>query len=109
MTTIRVFVKIMSIPHAELFPKRPSGALLRTLSKLYDGPVGFLRPPKSGCCSISDDSYFEVENSNPTSRLYIYYINTEPAIRAGTLYSFAQKCHPEQCVREVAVSSKCIV
>ena len=51
------------------FPKRPSGALLHTLSKLYDVPVGFvtpppyfeavsllyLRSPKGGCCSISDD------------------------------------------------------
>ena len=51
------------------FPKRPSGALIHTLSKLYDVPVGFLTPPppfwgcvllyswspKGGCCSISDD------------------------------------------------------
>ena len=50
------------------FPKRPSGALLHTLSKLYDVPVGFvtpppfwgwvlliLRSPKGGCCSISVD------------------------------------------------------
>ena len=51
------------------FPKRPSGAPLHTLSKLYDVPVGFvppppnfeaeyclfLRSPKGGCCSISDD------------------------------------------------------
>ena len=27
------------------FPKRPSGAPLRTLSKLYDVPVGFVTPP----------------------------------------------------------------
>ena len=27
------------------FPKRPSGAPLHTLSKLYDGPVGFEHPP----------------------------------------------------------------
>ena len=32
------------------FPKRPSGAPLHTLSKLYDGPVGFVNPP-----------YFEAE------------------------------------------------
>ena len=48
-------------------PKRPSGAPLHTLSKVYDVPVGFvtpplilgsvllcLRSPKGGCCSISD-------------------------------------------------------
>ena len=27
------------------FPKRPSGAPLHTLSKLYDVPVGFVNPP----------------------------------------------------------------
>ena len=27
------------------FPKRPSGAPLHTLSKLYDVPVGFVTPP----------------------------------------------------------------
>ena len=27
------------------FPKRPSGAPLHTLSKLYDVPVGFVHPP----------------------------------------------------------------
>ena len=27
------------------FPKRPSGAPLSTLSKLYDVPVGFVHPP----------------------------------------------------------------
>ena len=27
------------------FPKRPSGAQLHTLSKLYDVPVGFVTPP----------------------------------------------------------------
>ena len=27
------------------FPKRPSGASLHTLSKLYDVPVGFVTPP----------------------------------------------------------------
>ena len=51
------------------FPKRPSGAPLHTLSKLYDVPVSFVTPPplywgyillylqspKGGCCSISDD------------------------------------------------------
>ena len=29
------------------FPKRPSGAPLHTLSKLYDVPVGFEHPPPS--------------------------------------------------------------
>ena len=33
------------------FPKRPSGAPLHTLSKLYDVPVGFVLPPP----------YFEAE------------------------------------------------
>ena len=33
------------------FPKRPSGAPLHTLSKLYDVPVGFVTPPP----------YFEAE------------------------------------------------
>ena len=28
------------------FPKRPSGAPLHTLSKLYDVPVGFVPPPQ---------------------------------------------------------------
>ena len=52
------------------FPKRTSGAPLHTVSKLYDVPVGFvpppppffwgsvllyLRSPKGGFCSISDD------------------------------------------------------
>ena len=49
------------------FPKRLLGAPFRTLSKLYDVPVGFVHPrfwgcvllylrsPKGGCCSISDD------------------------------------------------------
>ena len=52
------------------FPKRPSGAPLHTLSKLYYIPVGFVTPfllwgcvllylwsPKGCCCSISDDLY----------------------------------------------------
>ena len=34
------------------FPKRPSGAPLHTLSKLYDVPVDFVPPP-----------YFEAENA----------------------------------------------
>ena len=34
------------------FPKRPSGAPLHTLSKLYDVPVGFCTPPPP---------YFEAE------------------------------------------------
>ena len=59
------------------FPKRPSGAPLYTLSKLYDVPVGyvpppyfeaeyclFLRSPKGGCCSISDDLSCSYKNSH---------------------------------------------
>ena len=30
------------------FPKRPSGAPLHTLSRLYDVPVGFVTPPYFG-------------------------------------------------------------
>ena len=37
-------------PDEEYFPKRPSGAPLHTLSKLYDVPVGVVPPP-----------YFEAE------------------------------------------------
>ena len=56
------------------FPKRPSGAPLHTLSRLYDVLVGFvthllfwgcvlfyLRSPKGGCCSISDDLFCSFE------------------------------------------------
>ena len=48
MTTMRVFVKIIhviSIPDEELFSERPSDALLHTLSKLFDAPVGFVPSP----------------------------------------------------------------
>ena len=65
----RVFVKILASLMRIYFPKRPSGAPLHTLSKLYDVSVGFvnsppsskavyffiLRLPKGGCCSISND------------------------------------------------------
>ena len=47
MATVRGFVIIISIPYEELqmyVPKRPSGAPLYTLSKLYDAPVGFVAP-----------------------------------------------------------------
>ena len=61
--------KLLASLMRNYFPKRPSGAPLHTLSKLYDVPVGFvlppalfwgwilliLRSPKGGCCSISDD------------------------------------------------------
>ena len=32
------------------FPKRPPGAPLHTLSKLYDVPVGFVTPPILRMC-----------------------------------------------------------
>ena len=44
MPTLRVLVKIISIPGEELFSET-SVALLHTLSKLYDVPVGFVTPP----------------------------------------------------------------
>ena len=59
--------KLLASLMRNYFPKRPSGAPLHTLSKLYDVPVGFVNPlfwgwimlilrsPKGGCCSISDD------------------------------------------------------
>ena len=56
MTIVRVFVKIISIPMRNYFPKLPSGAPLHTLSKLYDVPVGFVGPPsfKAVYCLICD-------------------------------------------------------
>ena len=61
--------KLLASLMRNYFPKRPSGEPLHTLSKLYDVPIGFvntpplfwgcvllyLRSPKGGCCSISDD------------------------------------------------------
>ena len=43
--TVRLIVYIISIPDEELFSETASGALIHTLSKLYDVPVGFLTPP----------------------------------------------------------------
>ena len=43
--------KLLASLMRNYFPKRPSGAPLHTLSKLYDVPVGFVTPP----------SYFEAE------------------------------------------------
>ena len=42
--------KLLASLMRNYFPKRPSGAPLHTLSKLYDVPVGFEPPP-----------YFEAE------------------------------------------------
>ena len=63
--------KLLASLMRNYFPKRPLGAPLHTLSKIYDVPVGYvtppplfwgwilltgiLRSPKGGCCSISDD------------------------------------------------------
>ena len=59
--------KLLASLMRNYFPKRTSGALLHTLSKLYDVHVSFvsflfwgsvmldLRSPKGGCCSISDE------------------------------------------------------
>ena len=63
------FIKIISIPEENIFSKRPSDALLHTLSNLCDVAVGFatptlplfealfLRSPKGhrGCYSTMDD------------------------------------------------------
>ena len=43
--------KLLASLMRNYFPKRPSGAPLHTLSKLYDVPVGFVPPPP----------YFEAE------------------------------------------------
>ena len=43
--------KLLASLMRNYFPKRPSGAPLHTLSKLYDVPVGFETPPP----------YFEAE------------------------------------------------
>ena len=43
--------KLLASLMRNYFPKRPSGAPLHTLSKLYDVPVGFVTPPP----------YFEAE------------------------------------------------
>ena len=42
---IVLFFSIIRIPDEELFPKRPSGSPLHTLSNLYDVPVGFAPTP----------------------------------------------------------------
>ena len=66
--TVWVLSKVLASLVKNCFMKRPSGAPLHTLSKLYYYvPVGFVTPPpllwrqcllylwspKSGCCSIS--------------------------------------------------------
>ena len=76
--------KILASLMRNYFPKRPSGAPLHTLSKLYDVPVGFvtppplfwgwilliLRSPKGGCCSISDDLSCS-SNQTPEDSLWL--------------------------------------
>ena len=42
--------KLLASLMKELFSKRPSGAPLYTLSKLYDVPVGFAPPPLLRLC-----------------------------------------------------------
>ena len=44
MTTVRFFSKLLASLIRNYFPKRMSGALLNTVSKLYDVPVGFVFP-----------------------------------------------------------------
>ena len=66
--TTGFFLELLSSLIRNYFPKRTSGAPLYTLSKLYDAPVVFvspplfwgsvllyLRSPRGGCCSLSDD------------------------------------------------------
>ena len=74
------------------FPKRPSGAPLHTLSRLYDVPVGYvppplfwgwilliLRSPKGGCCSISDDLSCSLlhERRHKTNHLNLFSKNAK--------------------------------
>ena len=40
-----LLAKLLSSLKRNNFPKRPSGALLHTMSKLYDFLVGFVTPP----------------------------------------------------------------
>ena len=40
-----LFSKLLASLMRNYFPKRPSGAPLHTLSKLYDVPIGFVPPP----------------------------------------------------------------
>ena len=40
--TVWTFLKIISIPDEEYFPKRPSGTLLYTLLEYYHVPVSFV-------------------------------------------------------------------
>ena len=68
MTPVRFFwSELLASLMRNYFPKRTSGTSLHTLSKLYDVPVSFVYPlfrgsllqylrlPKGGFCSISDD------------------------------------------------------
>ena len=41
----KCFTAIISIPGLNCFTKRPPGAKLHALSKLYDVPIGFVAPP----------------------------------------------------------------
>ena len=45
MTTVSFLSKLLASLMRNYFPKRPSGAPLLTVSKLYDVPVGFVSPP----------------------------------------------------------------
>ena len=75
--------KLLASLMRNYFPKLPSGAPLHTSSKLYDSPVGFVAPfiwgivllylrlPKGGCCSISDDSFCSyLYNPRPLTTIY---------------------------------------
>ena len=68
--TVRLLSELLASLMKYYFLKRPSGATLHTLSKLYDVLIGFVPPlffwvcvllyllsPQGGCCSISDDVY----------------------------------------------------
>ena len=55
--TVWLIVEILASLMRNYFPKRPSGAPLHTLSKLYDVPVGFVTPPPNFELNIA---YFAV-------------------------------------------------
>ena len=86
------------------FPKRQSGAQLLTLSKLYDVPVGFvtpllhvwecvliyLRSPKGGCCSISDDLSCSYGTFNIMHINYSVLVKKEEIIIPAQFYEHVQ-------------------
>ena len=92
--------KLLASMMRNYFPKRASGAPLHTLSKSYDVPVGFvapsplnwgnsllyLRSPKGGCCSVSDD--WSCFCTHPTGVLLLWHISQSVgSLPIPTLYT----------------------